>query len=114
MAEAVYANAIASTPNDLDGGNFTSKQTVLESDADTTPWIKVFQNFSLFIKDGTTYTMTVQLAFLTNKSDAFDLATQTEDERGAEYQFTGYAWARVVRTAATGTDPTVTFNYREN
>lgn len=114
MAEAVAATVQARTQNSYDSGSYISKQSTLAADADTTPWQKVFEEFSVFIKDGTTFTMSIQMAFKDDKSDAFIIDTQDASQRSANYQFTGYGWVRAVRTAATGTNPTVTLNCRED
>jgi phosphopantetheinyl transferase (holo-ACP synthase) len=114
MAEIAFTTAQTRRGNDLQSANFASKQAVLLANGDTTPWQLCFEEFSVFMSDNTTGTVTVELAFKNDKSDAFALDTQTETERGANYEFTGFAWVRLVRTANTGSNPRVTLSYRED
>jgi hypothetical protein len=114
MPEAVFTTSRQILGNDLSSGNFAALAATLADDGDTTPWTKVFQSFTIAHKNATTVLLTIEMAFLDDKSDAAVVDTQAETEPVADYQFTGYAWIRVTRTAATGTDPLVTINYRKD
>jgi hypothetical protein len=112
MAVALLDDVVPAVSNSLDSSTWATVQTTLDNDGDTSEWLRVFRELTVLVSGATTYTLAFEMSPFASGADAVQVATQSEDEPGSDYVFSGFSYVRLKRVAATGADPKVTITYR--